>query len=38
MMNKTGSYPGQAWLWLYTCWHQVKPFSRPATPTPSSGR
>jgi hypothetical protein len=27
MMNETGGYPGQAWLWLYTFWYQVKPFS-----------
>lgn len=27
MMNETGDYPGQAWLWLYTFWYQVKPFS-----------
>jgi hypothetical protein len=27
MMNETGSYPGQAWLWLYTFWYQVKPFA-----------
>jgi len=27
IMNETGSYPGQAWLWLYTFWYQVKPFS-----------
>jgi hypothetical protein len=27
MMNETGSYPGQAWLWLYTMWYQVPPFS-----------
>jgi hypothetical protein len=26
MMNETGSYPGQAWLWLYTFWYQVSPF------------
>ncbi len=26
MMNETGSYPGQAWLWLYTVWYQVEPF------------
>jgi hypothetical protein len=26
MMNETGSYPGQAWLWLYTAWYQVPPF------------
>jgi hypothetical protein len=27
MMNETGSYPGQSWLWLYTFWYQVEPFS-----------
>ena len=27
MMNETGSYPGQVWLWLYTLWYQIKPFS-----------
>jgi hypothetical protein len=27
MMNETGNYPGQAWLWLYTAWYQVPPFS-----------
>jgi hypothetical protein len=27
MMNETGSYPGQPWLWLYTFWYQVSPFS-----------
>ncbi|MGW7447092.1 hypothetical protein [Kitasatospora sp. NPDC054795] len=26
MMNETGSYPGQAWLWLYTFWYQIDPF------------
>ena len=26
MMNETGTYPGQAWLWLYTFWYQV-PFA-----------
>jgi hypothetical protein len=25
MMNETGQYPGQPWLWLYTFWYQV-PF------------
>jgi hypothetical protein len=30
IMNETGSYPGQAWLWLYTFWYQVKPFSTSA--------
>ncbi len=32
MMNETGNFPGQAWLWLYTLWYQVPPFS-----TSSSG-
>ncbi|TML22517.1 MAG: hypothetical protein E6G35_15540 [Actinobacteria bacterium] len=27
MMNETGGYPGQAWLWLYTFWYQIPPFS-----------
>ena len=27
MMNETGSYPGQTWLWLYTMWYQVPPFT-----------
>ncbi|BCJ35428.1 hypothetical protein Athai_29310 [Actinocatenispora thailandica] len=27
MMNETGDYPGQAWLWLYTFWYQIPPFS-----------
>ena len=27
MMNETGNYPGQPWLWLYTFWYQVPPFS-----------
>jgi hypothetical protein len=26
MMNETGNYPGQAWLWLYTMWYQVPPM------------
>ena len=26
MMNETGNYPGQAWLWLYTFWYQIPPF------------
>ncbi len=26
MMNETGSYPGQVWLWLYTFWYQIEPF------------
>ena len=28
MMNETGRYPGQAWLWLYTFWYQVPPFNK----------
>ncbi len=31
MMNETGSFPGQVWLWLYTFWYQIKPFSDPNT-------
>ena len=27
MMNESGNYPGQPWMWLYTFWYQVKPFS-----------
>jgi hypothetical protein len=27
MMNETGQYPGQAWLWLFTVWYQVPPFN-----------
>ena len=27
MMNEAGNYPGQPWLWLYTFWYQVPPFS-----------
>ena len=27
MMNETGHYPGQAWLWLYTFWYQIPPFT-----------
>ena len=27
MMNETGNYPGQAWLWLYTMWYQVAPMN-----------
>jgi hypothetical protein len=28
MMNETGNYPGQAWLWLYTAWYQIYPFNQ----------
>jgi hypothetical protein len=27
MMNETGNYPGQPWMWLYTFWYQVEPFA-----------
>ena len=27
MMNETGNYPGQPWMWLYTFWYQVPPFA-----------
>jgi hypothetical protein len=30
MMNETGNFPGQAWLWLYTFWYQIPPFSTSA--------
>ncbi len=30
MMNETGNYPGQPWMWLYTFWYQIKPFSTSA--------
>ena len=26
VMNETGSYPGQPWLWLYTLWYQIPSF------------
>ena len=27
VMNETGSYPGQTWLWLYSVWYQLPPFN-----------
>lgn len=27
VMNETGSWPGQPWLWLYSMWYQVPPMS-----------
>jgi hypothetical protein len=30
MMNETGNFPGQAWLWLYTFWYQAPHFSTSA--------
>jgi len=26
VMNETGSWPGQSWLWLYSLWYQIEPF------------
>ena len=26
VMNETGSWPGQTWLWLFSFWYQVEPF------------
>jgi hypothetical protein len=30
VMNETGSYPGQPWLWLYTLWYQVPAWTNSA--------
>lgn len=30
MMNEVGNAPGQPWMWLYTFWYQVPPFSTSA--------
>jgi hypothetical protein len=30
VMNETGSYPGQPWLWLYTLWYQMPGFDNSA--------
>lgn len=30
MMNETHNYPGQTWLWLYTMWYQLPPFTTTA--------
>jgi hypothetical protein len=30
VMNETGSYPGQPWLWLYTLWYQVPGWTNSA--------
>ncbi|MGZ4657524.1 MAG: hypothetical protein ACXVGE_11205, partial [Blastococcus sp.] len=27
MTNEVGNFPGQPWMWLYTFWYQVPPFS-----------
>lgn len=26
MMNETGNYPGQSWLWLFSAFYQIGPF------------
>ena len=26
VMNETGSWPGQSWLWLFSLWYQLEPF------------
>jgi hypothetical protein len=31
VMNETGSYPGQPWLWLYQLWYHVPPFNSSAS-------
>jgi hypothetical protein len=30
VMNETGSYPGQPWLWLYTLWYQLPGWTNSA--------
>jgi len=30
VMNETGSYPGQPWLWLYTLWYQIPGWTNAA--------
>jgi hypothetical protein len=30
VMNETGGYPGQPWLWLYTLWYQVPGWTNSA--------
>jgi len=27
VMNETGNYPGQAWLWLYSLFYQIPPYT-----------
>jgi hypothetical protein len=31
VMNETGSYPGQPWLWLYQAWYHISPFQNSAS-------
>jgi len=30
MMNETGNYPGQSWLWLFSFFYQVEPIKSAA--------
>jgi hypothetical protein len=30
VMNETGSYPGQPWLWLYQLWYHIPAFAQSA--------
>jgi len=30
MMNETGMYAGQTWLWLFSFWYQIPPFNTAA--------
>src|SRR5260370_7251015 len=32
VMNETGSYPGQPWLWLYQLWYPLPPFPPSVNP------
>jgi len=31
VMNETGSYPGQPWLWLFQMWYHISPFQNSAS-------
>lgn len=31
VMNETGRYPGQAWLWLFQMWYQIPPYNTSAS-------
>ncbi len=33
VMNETGNYPGQAWLWLYTLLYQIAPYNTAWNPS-----
>lgn len=37
MMNETGNYPGQPWMWLYTFWYQIPRSPPPTTQTRRCG-